>query len=308
MLGPIFLTGGSGFVGSAVLDALLGADYSVHALTTRKPLERSDDRVQSFTGGLFDDAALDAGMKECTAVIHLVGIIVERPGKGITFDRIHYQGTKQVVDAAKRAGIKRYIQMSAIGARADAPANYHRTKFLAEEYVRASGLDFTIIQPSLIHGPRGDFMKQEAGWARGSAAPFLFMPYFGRGLLGLGGAGKLQPVFVDDVARAFVESIDDPKKIGETFAIGGPDQMTWTQMHRMVAKTLLGHTRPVMPIPAWNAKLIATITPAALLPFSRDQVLMSEEDNVCDLTKFVSAFGWTPRSFEETLREYSSKI
>jgi nucleoside-diphosphate-sugar epimerase len=308
MRGPIFVTGGSGFVGSSVLDALQAADFSVNALVRHEPLDRPSDRVISFTGGLFDDAALDAGMKGCTAVIHLVGIIAERPAEGITFDRIHYQGTQHVVDATKRAGIRRYIQMSAIGARPDAPATYHRTKFLAEQYVRDSGLDWTIIRPSIIHGPRGDFMKTEAGWARGTSVPYLFMPYFGRGLLGLGGAGKLQPVFVEDVARAFVECLDDPQKARELFCIGGPDQMTWPGMHRMIAQVLVGHRRPVLAIPDWYAKSLAAIVPPGLLPFSRDQVLMSEEDNICDLSTFVSAFGWTPRSFEQMLCGYAAEL
>ncbi len=304
----IFLTGASGFVGQSVLDQLLAADYDVHALVNRKPLDRPADRVRSFPGGLFDNAAIDAGMKDCAAVIHLVGIILEQPAKGVTFDRIHRQGTKQIVDAARRAGVTRYVQMSAIGARPNAPANYHRTKFLAEQYVRTSGLDWTIIQPSLIHGPKGEFMRTEVGWARGKALPYLFMPYFGRGPLGLGGAGELQPVFVEDVARAFVQSLNDPKTIGEVYPLGGPDRMTWPQMHRMVAKTLTGRTRPVLAIPGWYAKTLAAVVPAGLLPFNRDQVLMSEEDNVCDLSKFTTAFGWSPRSFEQTLTEYKAAV
>jgi NADH dehydrogenase len=278
----------------------------VNALVQHRPISAAG--VQSFTGGLFDDAALDTGMRDCSGVIHLVGIIAEQPGKGITFDRIHFQGTQRVVDAARRAGIRRFVQMSAIGARPDAPAEYHRTKFKAEQYVRESGLEWTIIRPSMIHGPRGEFMRMEAGWARGKKLPFFFMPYFGRGILGLGGAGKLQPVFVDDVARAFVESLEDPKKIGEVYLLGGPDQLSWPQMHRMIAEIVAGHPRPVIAVPAWYAKAIATIVPGRLLPFNRDQVLMSQEDNVCDLAKFESAFGWIPRRLQETLKAYQAEI
>src|SRR5206468_414885 len=120
-------------------------------------------------------------------------IIMEKPSKGITFERIHFEGAKNVIDAAVRNGVRRFVHMSALGVRADAVSTYHRTKFAAEQYLRASGLDWTIFQPSLIHGPRGEFMRMEALWARGMLPPFLFMPYFGGGFMGWRGAGKLQP-------------------------------------------------------------------------------------------------------------------
>ena len=116
--------------------------------------------------------------------------------------------------------------MSALGSRPDAVATYHRTKFEAESYVRASGLDWTIFRPSLIHGPRGEFMTMEAGWARGRRAPFLFMPYFGGGLLGRRDGGLVQPVYVRDVARAFADALENPATIGEVYLIGGPDAMS----------------------------------------------------------------------------------
>src|SRR5688500_17655810 len=102
----VFVTGGSGFVGLTVLDELLSRGYQVNALVNRRKLDRSD--VQSIQGGLFNDKVLDEGMRGCDAVIHLVGIIMQRPSKGITFERMHFQGTRRVVDAATRNGVKRY--------------------------------------------------------------------------------------------------------------------------------------------------------------------------------------------------------
>jgi NADH dehydrogenase len=300
----VFVTGGTGFVGSAVIDALLARNHRIHALVNHRPVDRNDDRVKSFPGGLFDNAALDAAMAGCKAAIHLVGIIKEKPAEGITFDRIHYQGTKQVVDAAKRAGTKRYLQMSALGASANNTAEYLRTKFKAEQYVRDSGLDWTIFEPSLIHGPGGDFSKMQENWARGKSVPFLFMPYFGSGLFGTGRRYEIQPVFVDDVARAFVEALENDKTIGEVFPIGGAEKMTWPAMYRMASEVITGKAKPTLPIPAWYAKAIARIVPAALLPFTYDQVLMSQQDNTCDLSKFSSVFGWTPRGFGEAMRSY----
>lgn len=295
MAGRIMLTGASGFVGSAIVRELESRGYGVSAMS------RSG-------GGIFAPAALDAAIRGCEAVIHLVGIIKERPSAGVTFEGVHYEGTVRVVDAAVRAGVRRFVHMSALGARPGAASNYHRTKYAAEEYLRASELDWTIFRPSLIHGPRGEFMRMEARWARRTAPPFLFMPYFGGGLLGRRGAGRLQPVFVEDVARAFVDALEKPKTIGEVYPFGGPDQLTWPQLHRLCARAIVGHERWVAALPAWYAKLITRIVPGALLPFNRDQVIMSQEDNICDLTKFVDAFGWSPRAMEQTLSGYAKAL
>jgi nucleoside-diphosphate-sugar epimerase len=302
----VFLTGGAGFVGGVVIDALLGRNHCVHALVNQSPIKCSDDRVKSFSGGLFDDAALDAAMRDCTAVIHLVGIIAEKRDKGITFDRIHYQGTKQVVDAARRAGIRRYLHMSALGASANNAAAYLRTKFMAEQYVRGSGMDWTIFQPSLIHGPGGEFTTMELSWARGKSIPYFFMPYFGSGLLGTGQQYEIQPVFVKDVARAFAESLENKRTIGELFPIGGPQKLNWPAMHHIAAEITIGKRRPTLAIPAWYAREIARLLPAALLPFTEDQVVMSQQDNTCDLSKFTNTFGWAPTALDEAMRSYVS--
>ena len=302
----IMVTGGSGFVGSAVVDELVSRGYQVNALTNRKPLARDD--VQSFPGGLFDDRALDAALAGCDAAIHLVGIIMEKPAAGVTFDRIHHQGTARVVSALERSGVKRYVHMSALGTRPNAVSTYHRTKHLGEERVRASNLDWTIIRPSFIHGPRGEFMRMQAKWARMKAPPFLFMPYFGAGALGTGGAGRLQPVFVGDVARAFVDALEKPNTVGEIYPLGGPDVVTWPQMHHAVSRAIVDRERLALPIPAWYAKAITHVVPQALLPFNRDQVVMSQEENTCDIAKFVGDFGWTPQPFEESVRAYAKEL
>jgi uncharacterized protein YbjT (DUF2867 family) len=302
----IFVTGASGFVGHAVVTALASAGYQVHALTNHRTLS-SSGTVKNFKGDLFDPSALDAGMAGCSGVIHLVGIIMEKPAKGVTFERIHYQGTVAVVDAARRSGVRRYVHMSALGARANAASEYHKTKFAAEEYVRCSGLDWTILRPSMIHGPRGDFMKMEAMWARKRApAPLFFqpfMPYFGGK-----SAGLLQPVFVDDVARAFAEALKNEKTIGHTYELGGPDKITWPALHETVARAVVGHDRMVAAIPISIAKLLVAAGIAPVLGFNRDQLIMSQEDNTCDLTAFENDFGWKPRAFAPLVMDYGKEM
>jgi NADH dehydrogenase len=214
MPGRVFVTGGTGFVGSAIIEELVSRNYSVNALVREGKSRALRSNVNEIRGDLFDDRLLAEGLRGCSAAIHLVGIIMEKPGKGATFERIHVEGTRSIIDAACRSGIRRYVHMSALGSRPDAVSDYHKTKFRAEEYVRASGLNYTLFRPSLIHGPHGEFMRMEANWARKKSPPFLFMPYFGAGLLGRNGAGMLQPVYVKDVARAFVEALEKPNTIG----------------------------------------------------------------------------------------------
>jgi nucleoside-diphosphate-sugar epimerase len=160
----------------------------------------------------------------------------------------------------------------------------------------------------MIHGPRGEFMQMEAKWARKQAPPYLFMPYFGKGFLGLGGAGGIQPVYVNDVARAFVDAIENPKTTAQTYELGGGEQMTWPQMHKAVARAVVGRDRLTMAIPAWYAKLLTKIAPAAWLPFNWDQVVMSQEENTCDLSPFERDFGWKPAGFAAALNEYAGEL
>ena len=309
MPGRVFVTGASGFVGSNVVRELLARGYAVNALVHRADLPVAGDNVRPVRGDLFTPKALDEGIAGCDAVIHLVGIIMQRPAQGVTFERVHFEGARNVVDATKRGGVRRYVHMSALGTRPGAVSEYHRTKYKAEQYVRNSGLDWTVFRPSLIHGPGGEFMQMEAKWARWRAAPFLFMPYFGAGLTGRGGAGKLQPVYVKDVARAFVDALENPRTVGEVYPVGGSERLTWPDLHRKSAEAITGNAkRRVAPVPAWYAGLLTRVVPGPLLPFNRDQVAMSREDNTCDLSKFRDDFGWEPRAFSEALGEYAKQM
>lgn len=300
MASRVFVTGGSGFVGGAVIDELLSRGYGVNALAHRGSIKGASGNVNVIKGDMFDQRALDEGMRGCEAVIHIVGIIMEKRGRGVTFERIHTEGTKSIVDATKRNSVRRYIHMSALGSRPDAKSRYHKTKFAAEQYVRASGLDWTIFRPSLIHGPRGEFMQMEAKWARMSSPPFLFMPYFGGRK-----AGKLQPVFVGDVARAFVDAISKKHTIGEVYPLAGPNEVTWPAMHKIASRAIVGRERMTGWLPVPLAKAMAKLPGT---PFNTDQVIMSQENNTSDIRKFVNDFGWEPQPFEQSLKSYAGQL
>lgn len=300
---PIFITGGTGFVGSAVIDELLTRGYRVHALTHRKTVEKTG--VTNFHGGLSDTTAIDAGLAGCQAVVHLVGII--RETKEQTFERIHVDGTKHVLARAQAAGVRRFIYLSALGAKADSASRYLTTKFAAEQAVRESGLDWTIFRPSVIHGPKGEFVNMVADFALGRAMPYVFMPYFGVGLTGHT-SKKLQPVDVRDVARAVADAVDRPELAGQTINLVGSQVVDWRQLYQVIGETVTDTPRPSVGIPAWYARLLTSVLPAAWLPFNKSQVVMAGEDNVADVGETERQLGWQPRPFPAAFREYGHQL
>src|SRR2546425_5562960 len=158
----VFVTGATGFVGRAVVQALRGEGYVVRCLVRRgsEPDLRGVGAIERVEGDVLAPQLLDEGMAGCGAVIHLVGIIREHIATNTTFYRVHVQGTVNVVAAAAAAGVRRYVHMSALGAREGARSRYHQTKWAAEEAVRACALPWTIFRPSVIYG-RGDGRSEE---------------------------------------------------------------------------------------------------------------------------------------------------
>lgn len=292
----VALTGGGGFVGRAVLKRLTQTGRRVKALVHAP--HKQPTAAQRVVGDLFDDAALDALLDGCDALVHLVGIIREDPARGKTFDRIHHRAVARLLERAKAHGIKRYIHMSALGTRDGAPSEYHRTKWLGEQAVRSSGLDWTILRPTLILGPGGEFAQMLTDFWTKPLPPFV--PYFGKGALGLGGSGRAQPIAVADVAHCFVEALNRKRTAGGVYELGGPDVMDWPTMYRRVGKLIEGaKNKPVLPVPIWWAKLLASVPGLRrILPFNRAQVIMAAEDVVCDTGPMRRDFDLNPLPLE----------
>jgi NADH dehydrogenase len=328
----VALTGGTGFVGRHVLAQLVSEGHRVRVLVRDQGrLQNAGSGVTPVKGDLFQPNALKELVTGADAVIHIVGIIMEKPRQGQTFERVHTEGTKNVLAAAKKVGVKRWVQMSALGSRPDAPSRYHTSKWHAEQAVKESGIPYTIFRPSIIHGPDGEFMQMVRDFWCKAFPPFV--PFFCRGTdvldiiqikmamawpfpslkrysapryVSEAPAGRLQPVLVDDVARCFVGALTRPQTIGEVYPLGGPDAMTWQQLYITVRSHLpKARAKKVCAVPAWYAKMIAGLPG---VPFNRDQVLMSQEDSTCDIGKVQEDFGVELASFDASLAEYAPKL
>jgi uncharacterized protein YbjT (DUF2867 family) len=288
----IFISGGTGFVGGHVTRELLNRGHELRLLVHRRsPAIKGVEQVE---GDVTKLESFEKSLQGCQAVINLVGIIREFHSRGITFEKLHVQATANMLAAAQTAGIRRYVQMSALGTRPDARSNYHISKYRAEELVRASLLDWTILRPSLIYGPKDAFINLLAGQLR--HAPI--MPVMGNGLY------RLQPIHADDVARCFALSLELPETIGQCFELCGNDRLRYIDLLDTIAATM-GKSAPIKPhAPLGLMKLIIPIMQhIPQFPITSDQLQMLLEENICDGC-WQKTFGFQPRDFKEGIRDY----
>lgn len=272
----ILVTGGTGYVGSRLIEKLRQRPEPVRVLvrTPEKAQKLVAGNVSIVKGDVTDPESLIAAMKGVSTVIHLVAIIRERSG-GITFERMNYQATVNVVDAAKAAGVKRFLHMSALGVVNDPNLPYMDTKFRAQKYVEASGLDWTVFQPSVIFGEGDEFINTLADLVRRPLmiAPAPFVPVVGDGKT------KFQPVWRDDVIDAFIKALDDRNTIGQIYQLGGPEALTYEQMLDLIMQKLgKKRSKIYVPVPLMKPavfmmdKLLPKppVTPAQLTMLSLD--------------------------------------
>ena len=292
----VLVTGASGFVGNAVVSELLAQGHEVRALVRRgseKKL-RELERVTIITGDCLVHETLDEAAAGCDAVIHLVGIIREFPGRGITFEQVHVQATRNVVDTAKEAGVRRYLHMSALGARPDPADPYHVTNFRADRYVVNSGLAYTIFRPSVIYGPEDLSINLFARHIQRLA----FFPVIGDGTY------QLQPVPVWTVARAFALALELPRTENKIYEVGGPQPLTFNEVIDTIARVLGRRIRKIHQ-PVWCMRFAANLCGRfRWFPLTPGQLRMLIEGSTCDPTAFYQDFRLTPEYFAEGLASY----
>jgi len=302
----VFVTGATGFVGREILQQLRAAGHAIRILTRAPDSPQVTElvkcpRVEVRAGDVLDGASLEGELAGVDAVIHLVGIISEI-GRN-TFENVHTRGTENAVNAAKGAGVKRFVHMSALGTRANAVSRYHQSKWAGEEAVRRSGLAHTIFRPSIIYGPNDGFVNLFARMSRFSP----MVPVMGTG------RSKFQPVPVEDVAACFVRALEEPRSIGRTYDVCGPEVLTLEQIVNLVLEAT-GRKRWKAHVPWWLARCQAAFLEWAWPrflgqppPLHRDQLIMLQEDNVGNPAPALELFGLKPSSFHEGIARYLAR-
>jgi uncharacterized protein YbjT (DUF2867 family) len=291
----IAVTGASGFVGRHITALLARRGHQVRALVRRDCRRRAAAGLpaERTVGDLADPAALAAFTRGADVIVHLVGIIVE--AGAATFEAVHVEGTRRLLTAAREAGVRRFVHMSAVGARDEPGATrYHRTKWRAEELVRSSGLSHAIFRPSIINGPENRPIRTLARLHRWSP----LVPVFGDGRF------PMQPVWIGDVALAFALAAERPA-LGGVFELGGPATLTYEAFVRAIGRAA-GHPRPLVHVPLAVARAAAGALGVLgpLAPLTWDQLQMLVEGSATPANALESTFGIRALPFEEGLARF----
>jgi NADH dehydrogenase len=228
----IVVTGASGYLGSHISRKLAEAGMPVRAMVRSKAYAQKEGRLAGLNlewveADVTRPETLPAAFKGASAVVHTVAIAIEKGGR--TYEEINYQGTVNVVNAAKAAGVRRLIYISQLGADAKLPYRFLASKGKGEDYVTASGLDWTAFQPSVIWGPEDEFANSFARLI--PLTPIIF-PIVGDE------TSRFQPVWVEDVATSVQKALEDATTIGKVFQLGGPEVLTLEEIERRTMQAI----------------------------------------------------------------------
>lgn len=295
--------GGSGFLGRSVVRALCKRDYRVRVAVRRpelafhlQPLGRVG-QVHTVQANLRYPTSVEAAMRDSQVAINLIGILAESGAQ--TFDAVQGKGAETVAKAAAAAGAA-MVHVSALGADENSASSYARAKAAGEKAVLATVPSATIFRPSVMFGPGDGFTNRFAGLAQ--ISPVL--PLIG------GGATKMQPVYVGDVATAIADAVDGKAKQGATYELGGPEVLSFREILQVIL-AIAERDRMLVPLPFWLAKLQALFLQFAPGPFklTPDQVELLKSDNVVSeaakaagLT--LEGLGITPDSLQAIAPQY----
>lgn len=294
--------GGSGFVGTQAVRYLAKAGWRIRVavrnpnLAYKMRLLGDVGQIDVAQANLRDRASIERALDGATASLNLVGVLRETGRQG--FQAIHTMGARNVAEAAAKLSVGRVVQVSALGADADGPSKYGRTKAEGEAAVREAFPGATIVRPSIVFGNGDGFFNRFATMAQFSPV----LPLIG------GGHTRFQPVFVGDVGRALARIVGDDATAGQTYELGGPGVFTFRElMEKMLAET--GQRRLLLPVPWPVARALGSLADlgAALVPppVTADQVESLAVDNVVSgRHPGLAELGVAPTSLEAILPTY----
>jgi uncharacterized protein YbjT (DUF2867 family) len=302
MPSTILVTGANGFVGSHLVPALIDAGHDVRALvrtdeaggTVRRRLTPAQrERLRTTIGDVTKPETLAAAVNGTDSVLHLVALPRDWDG-GASLRLVNTEGTRFMLRAATDAGIRRFVHLGAMGVTHDSTLHYANTKAAAIDLVQAGGLDWTVLSPSVMYGPRDGFFNILADLVRLSP-----------GVTPITGSGnaRFQPFAVADLARAAVQAFDDDSTIRRELLLGGPRYWTYREIMEEVLRGM-GKRRALVPMPVPLIRLVAASAEAGRLkffPVATDQLRQLKLDNIGPLDAVREQLGWDPQPMEGNL-------
>ena len=291
----VLVTGGTGFIGPKVVRALRDRERDVRVLVRERSRGRELEQwgAELAQGDITDPETLRRAVTGCDAVIHLVSIIAGRPQD---FERVMAEGTRDLVSAARDAGVRRFLLQSALGTSEETRdlVPYYRAKWDMEEAVKASGLEHVIFRPSFVFGRDGGVLPRFVRLVR--LTPFT--PIVGSG------DQRIQPIWVEDVAAFHAEAVDRDGAANRTFEIGGPDAVSWNELFWRVRKVVGVRRRPTVHLPMRLMRAQATVLERLPNPpITRDQLAMMQAgDNTCDVRPALETFELPLVPLDEQIR------
>jgi NADH dehydrogenase len=294
----VVVAGGTGLLGRSITEALLNAGHEVVVASRSNPTKDPiDARAKWVAADVTDPATLGAALAGADAVVDAVQFPnspIENPKKGYTFERIDLGGTKNLVDAAKAAGVPRFIGISGVGIAEDAKFKWLRFKWQEEEYIKASGVPYTILRGTWIYGPRDVSLNRFLGFAK-----FLpFIPVIGNGKT------PINALFIGDLAAHVTAAVERDDLRGRTFELGGPETLTMDQVVRAALRAA-GKRRFLLHQPVWLMKIVASVIQYAPgRPLTPDAVDFITMDGVADTSELRAAFGLKLTPIDEGLATY----
>jgi len=277
MQGLVTVFGGSGFVGGQVVRALAKAGHRVRVavrnpnLAYRMRMLGDVGQIEVVQANVRNAPSVARAVDGAEAVVNLVGVLWENGRQ--KFQTLHVMGAKTVAEQAKAAGVKRLVQVSAIGADVKSSSKYQRTKAEGEAAVRAAFPGAVVIRPSIVFGAEDKFFNKFGQMA----ALFPALPLIG------GGETKFQPVYVGDVAAVIAKAVASPAAEGLTYELGGPAVYSFKELMELILVET-GRNRVLAPIPFFAAGLIGKVGDLSPInpPLTSDQVESLKSDNVAD--------------------------
>lgn len=295
----ILITGASGYIGRHLV-ARLAAQGERPRCLVRNVRRAANilhvDKVELVHGDTTSPDSLETAVQGVDTIVHTAFITADRKqSTGNNYEETNVRGTANVIQAAKKAGVKRIIVISGLGTKPDKPGSYMQGRYLAEKMIKESGLDWTIIQPSVLFGKDAPFFKGLADLIRVSPAVPLI------------GCGKImfQPIYVEDVVTVIIKVLEEPERTkNKTYTIGGPEYYSFTQiidalLHAMHKKRL--KVPAPTPLVGVGAAVMEAVLPKP--PLTKAAMTLFTFDNTTDLNSVERDFGFKPVSLSTYLQQ-----